>query len=109
MSASSILVVLGLVVALAGVVLAFRARAKAGPAATLAPAGAPVDGFDDVLERAEAAFRATDAGLRTGVAAVVVGLLLAGVGAYLGSDARALGADVGGSGTSDRARVGGSW
>jgi hypothetical protein len=39
----------------------------------------------------------------------VVGLLVAGVGAWLGSDARAMGADVGGSGTGDHARVGGTW
>jgi hypothetical protein len=39
----------------------------------------------------------------------VVGLLVAGIGAYLGSDARALGTDVGGSGTSNHSRIGGTW
>ena len=54
-------------------------------------------------------FRSIDRRVRIGVAVAIAGLLLAGVGAYLGSDARALGADVGGSGTNDSARVGGSW
>ena len=105
--------VLGFVLTLAGVgvwvAVAVRARVRARPATDVLRAETPIDGFDDVLERVQFAFRATDSRLRTGVALVLVGLLLAGVGAYLDSDARALGADVGGSGTTDRARVGGTW
>jgi hypothetical protein len=109
MSAATLLLLFGLVVALAGVGVALRARLTARPAGNVLTVDAPIDSFDDLLERAQAAYRATDSGLRAGVGLVVVGVLLAGVGAYLDSDARALGADVGGSGTSDRARVGGTW
>ena len=69
----------------------------------------PVNDMDDVLERVAETYHSVDRGLRTGVIVAVVGLLVAGVGAWLGSDARALGTDVGGSGTNDHARVGGSW
>ena len=95
--------------ALLGAGLALRARLQARSAAHALSTGVPVDGFEDVLERVQSAYRATDAALRSAVAVMAVGILLAVVGAYLGSDARALGADVGGSGTTDRARVGGSW
>jgi hypothetical protein len=108
MAAATALMVLGFVLALVGVAVAVRARFQAGPAADVLRAETPIDGFDDVLERVQVAFRATDSGLRAGVALVVVGLLLAGAGAYLDSDARALGADVG-SGKTDHARVGGTW
>jgi hypothetical protein len=113
MTAATSLVIVGLVLAVIGAGVALRARSQPRPAvdplAVASHVDGPVDSFDDVLERAHAAFRATDSALRIGVAVIVAGLLLAGIGAYLGSDARALGADVGGSGTSDRARVGGSW
>jgi hypothetical protein len=109
MSAASVLMVLGFALTLVGVGVAARARLQARPATDVPRAETPIDGFDDVLERVQVAFRATDSGLRAGVALVVAGLLLAGVGAYLDSDARALGADVGGRGTTDHARVGGTW
>ena len=109
MTAATSLVIVGLVLAVLGAAVAVRARLQPRPAADPLAVASPVDSFDDALERVQAAFRATDSGLRTGVAVIVTGLVLAGIGAYLGSDARALGADVGGSGTSDRARVGGSW
>ena len=101
--------VIGLVVALLGVVLALRAHIRIRPALAGIPDDAPVDDVADVLERVARAFRATDRGIRSGVAMAVVGLLVAGLGAYLVSGTRALGADVGGSGTDDNARVGGSW
>ena len=109
MSAATTLMVIGLVMSLLGAGIALRARLQARSAAHALSTGVPVDGFEDVLERVQSAYHATDAALRTAVAVMVVGVLLAVVGAYLSSDARALGADVGGSGTSDRARVGGSW
>ena len=109
MSAATILLVIGVLMALLGMALALRARLQARSAAHALSTGVPVDGFDDVLERIQSAYRATDAALRSAVAVTAVGVLLAAVGAYLGSDARALGADIGGSGTTDRARVGGSW
>lgn len=109
MSAGTALIVIGLVVALVGVGLALRPRLAGRPAMAGVPDSTPVDGVDDALERVATTFHAVDKGLRTGVLVAVVGLLVAGLGAYLGSDARALGTDVGGSGTNDKARVGGSW
>ncbi len=109
MSAATTLMVIGLLMALLGAGLALRARVQARSAAHALSTGVPVDGFEDVLERVQSAYSATDAALRSAVAVMAVGILLAVVGAYLGSDARALGADVGGSGTTDQARVGGSW
>jgi hypothetical protein len=109
MSAASVLIVLGLVIAGLGAALALRSRLLTARTADPLATAAPIHDFDDVLERAQTAFRATDDALRIGVVMAVVGLLLAGVGAYLTSDAQALGTDVGGSGTSDRARVGGTW
>ena len=109
MSAATTLMVIGLLMALLGVGLALRARLQARSAAHALSTGGPVDGFEDVLERVQSAYRATDAALRGAMASWSWESLLAVVGAYLGSDARALGADVGGSGTTDRARVGGSW
>ncbi len=103
------LMLVGLVVALVGIALVVRARTRVAPVGAALSSGEAIDGFDDVLERAQAAYRATDASLRTGVLVAVAGLLLAVVGAYLGSDARALSTDLGGSGTSDKARVGGTW
>jgi hypothetical protein len=109
MSAATVLIALGLVVAGLGAALALRSCLQAAPTSDPRATAAPIHDVEDLFERAQAAFRATDDALRIGVAMAVVGLLLAGVGAYLSSDARALGADVGGSGTSDRARVGGTW
>lgn len=109
MSAASALMVIGLVVAAVGVMLVVRARARAVPVATALSAGEAIDGLDDVLASAQSAYRATDASLRIGVMVTVTGLVLAVVGAYLGSDARALSTDLGGSGTSNKARVGGTW
>jgi hypothetical protein len=109
MSTATTLMIIGVLIALLGAALGFRARLQARSAAHALSTGAPVDDFDDVLERIQTAYRTTDAALRSAVALMVVGVLIAGVGAYLGSSARALGADVGGSGTTDRARVGGSW
>jgi len=109
MSAATALLVVGLVVALIGVGLALRPRLAGRPAMGGVPDSGPVDEVGDVLERVASAFHAVDRGLRTGVIVAVVGLLVAGIGAYLGSDARALGADVGGSGTGNHARIGGTW
>ncbi len=106
MSAGTALIVFGLVVALAGVALAALSYRPRSEDAVLAPDEMVLaTGFEQVSQ----AFHRVDKGVRTGVAVAVVGLLVAGAGAYLGSDARALGADVGGSGTSDHNRVGGTW
>jgi len=109
MSAATVLMVVGLVVALVGIGLVVRVRSQVAHVGATLSSGEAIDGFDDVLERAQTAYRATDASLRTGVLVAVAGLLLAVVGAYLGSDARSLGTDIGGSGSSDKARVGGTW
>jgi hypothetical protein len=109
MSAATALILIGLVVALVGVGIALRSRLLGRPAMVGVPDATPVNDVADALERVSEAFHATDKGLRTGVALGIVGLLVAGFGAYLGSDARALSADVGGSGTNDSARIGGSW
>ena len=109
MSAGTALVVIGLVIALLGVGLALRPRLAGRPAMVGIPDSSPIDDVEDALERVSSTFHAVDKGLRTGVIVAVVGLLVAGLGAYLGSDARALGTDVGGSGTNDKARVGGTW
>jgi hypothetical protein len=98
--------VIGLVVALVGVGLAalsYRHHSK--DAVFTQEELVLATGFEQVSQ----SFHRIDKGVRSGVALAVVGLLVAGVGAYLGSDARALGADVGGSGTSDHNRIGGSW
>lgn len=100
--------VAGLVVALAGVALVVRARLRAQPVLAQATYDAPVDDLADLLDRVGQVFRATDRALRMGVVVAVVGLLVAGVGAWLVSDMRAFGADVGG-GSSDREQVGGTW
>jgi hypothetical protein len=109
MSAATALLAIGLVVALVGVGLALRPRLAGRPAMTGAPADDPIHDVGDALERVAETFHALDRGLRTGVLVAVVGLVVAGIGAYLGSDARALGADVGGSGTNAHARIGGTW
>ncbi len=109
MSAGTALLVVGLVVALIGVGLALRPRLAGRPAMVGVPDDDPIHDVGDALERVAEAFHAVDRGLRTGVIVAVVGLVVAGIGAYLGSDARALGADVGGSGTNDHARIGGTW
>ena len=101
--------VAGLVVALAGVAIVVRARLRARPVLVEATYDAPVDDLADLLDRAGQVFRATDRALRLGVAVTVVGLLVAGVGAWLVSDMRAFGADVGGGASSDREQVGGTW
>jgi len=106
MSAATALMLIGLVVALAGVGVAVWARLRAPEPAGLAPEDVVVaHGFEQLAD----AVRRIDARVRLGVVVAVVGLLVAGLGAYLGSDARALGADIGGGGTSDKARVGGTW
>ena len=109
MSLGTALLVVGLVVALIGVGLALRPRLAGRPAMVGVPDTRTIDEVGDVLERVYSTIHAVDRGLRTGVIVAVVGLLVAGVGAYLGSDARALGTDVGGSGTSNHARIGGTW
>jgi hypothetical protein len=109
MSAGAALIVIGLLVAVIGVGLALRPHFAGRPAMAGVPDAAPIHDVGDALEQASEAFHAVDRGVRTGVAVAVVGLLVAGVGAWLGSDARAMGADVGGSGTGDHARVGGTW
>jgi len=109
MSAGTALIVIGLVVALLGVGLALRPRLAGRPAMAGATDTSPIDDVDDAFARVATTFQAVDKGLRTGVIVAVAGLLIAGLGAYLGSDARALGTDVGGSGSNDKARVGGSW
>ena len=102
MSAATALVLVGLVVALAGVGVALWAHLRAPEPAGFAPEDVVVaHGFEQLAD----AVRRIDARVRLGV----VGLLVAGLGAYVGSDARALGADLGGGGTSDKARVGGTW
>jgi hypothetical protein len=109
MSAGTALLVVGLVVALIGVGLALRPRLAGRPAMVGVPDDGPIHDVGDALERVAETFHAVDRGLRTGVIVAVVGLVVAGIGAYLGSDARALGADVGGTGTNDHARIGGTW
>jgi hypothetical protein len=109
MSAGTALLVVGLVVALIGVGLALRRRLAGRPAMVGVPDTGPIDDVNDVFERVAETYHSVDRGLRTGVIVAVVGLLVAGIGAYLGSDARALGTDVGGSGTSNHARIGGTW
>jgi hypothetical protein len=109
MTTGTVLLVIGLVVALIGVGLALRSHLAGRPAMVAVPDSGPIDEVGDVLERVANTFHAVDRGLRTGVIVAVVGLLVAGIGAYLGSDARALGTDVGGSGTSNHARIGGTW
>jgi hypothetical protein len=108
-TAGTALILIGLVVGLVGVGIALRSRLLGRPAMVGVPDATPVDDVADALERVSEAFHATDKGLRTGVAVAVVGILVAGFGAYLSSDARALSADVGGKGTSNSARIGGSW
>jgi hypothetical protein len=106
MSAGTALMVIGLVVALVGVGLAAASYRPPSADAVFAPDEMVVaTGFEQLSQ----VFHRIDKGVRSGVAVAVVGLLVAGVGAYLGSDARALGADVGGTGTGDHNRIGGSW
>ena len=109
MSAGTALLAIGLVIAAIGVGLALRTRLAGRPAMVGTPDAAPIHDVSDVLEQAADAFRSVDRGLRLGVSVAALGLLVAGIGAYLGSDARALSTDVGGGGTSDHARIGGSW
>jgi hypothetical protein len=109
MSAGTALLLIGLVVALVGVGLALRPRLQGRPALVGAPDTAPIDDVRGALEEVASTFHSIDRGVRTGVAVAVVGLLIAGLGAFLGSDARALGTDVGGSGSGDKARIGGTW
>src|SRR4051812_42758404 len=109
MSTGTVLIVIGLAVALVGVGFALVPVLQGRPALSGVPDDTPVHEVADVLAHAGDVVRRTDRDVRAGVAVAVVGLLLAGIGAWLGSDARALGTDVGGSGSSDRARVGGTW
>ena len=109
MSAGTALLVVGLVVALIGVGLALRPRLAGRPAMVGVSDDCPIHDVGEALERVAETFHGVDRGLRTGVIVAVVGLVVAGIGAYLGSDARALGADVGGTGTNDHARIGGTW
>lgn len=109
MSAATVMMLVGLVGALVGVGVAVRAGLQGRPVTAGVADDTPVEDVADALARVSDTFRSTDRALRIGVVVAAGGLLLAGIGAYLGSDARALGADVGGSGSSDNARVGGTW
>ena len=107
MSAATALILFGLLVAAAGAGGALMAHYRPDASRTRVVDDELVLASD--FEGMARAFRSIDRNIRLGVAVTIAGLLVAGVGAYLGSDARALGADVGGSGTNDSARVGGSW
>jgi hypothetical protein len=108
-SAATALLVIGLVVALVGVVLALLPRLAGRPVLVGMPDAEPIDDVHDALAEVSRSYHAVDRGVRIGVLVAVVGLVVAGLGAYLGSDARTLGTDVGGSGGGDHARVGGTW
>ena len=107
MSAATVLIVVGFLLLITGVGVALLARFRPGPVGhVFAPEDVVVAaGFEEMAR----VFRSIDQRIKIGVGVAVAGLLLAGLGAYLGSDARALGADVGGGGSNDNARVGGSW
>ncbi len=107
MSASTALILVGLLIAAAGAggaLLAHYQPDRTRPGAVGDELALATD-----FEGMARALHAIDRRIKIGVGVAVGGLLLAGIGAYLGSDARALGADVGGGGSNDNARVGGSW